>query len=928
MTMEWLPIDLLWRNAIAVIPVALIVAAVCRFVPCRPSTRHTLWLVVLGLLVVAPFLPQPPLPPLPSGGKPPAVATSLRPLPDQTTPARDAALAPPGRSIQPPSSGPRESGWLRAAPDPAQPPDRGRAGRPAPPPLPPRSSPRNVFDPVPTVARGGTTRPETRSAWLAEPWRSAWPGPAESTERRRETPGHSTVALVPDAPSVGAHPDDHRPEDVAVETRSATTAPTSSVWRRWLVGLAVIRDAVISLPPIPAAIWGGGMMLLLASAAWRINRSLRLLREGVAAPPSVARAVAAAAGELGLARPPAVLMIDRRISPMLWCGRRPCLVLPRRLWEQLDEVGRSAVIYHELAHLRRRDHWVCWVQMIIGWIYWWHPVVWWIRRRLREEADCCCDVWVTSLLPRGRRAYAQALLETRKYTSVIGFNRPAVPSVGLGVSTVRAKRFARRLTMVMTAQTNPRMSARGIALAVGLALSGYMVAPIWACPPAKDKDTAYKAYKSDKRLKIVVPAKPIRPRAPWRSATTTPEDDTTTFERFMRDRDRPDRDDMSLEQRIEELERQIERLERHIERLLDNPRRPGVAPGRSGLPGKSLGVTVIDTMPKMPPTPPTPPMPPMAPMAPMLLMPAMAPMPAVMGGGGPFVSVGGGSGGFLCACLRGDSACGCKVVVRSYEVSSGKLEALVELMLRRDVPIRVRPTSDGIEVHATGPQHCVFEIFCMMIDGEDRVKSFQVPKGKLEALTNLMARQDVPIFIEPGSEKITVHGNDLEQAVFGAFVNLIGSGTQEARSRAADAYAPALVERAKQYEVRAGLAMSEARHMKALLRSLATQIRSFERQAERVMGRAEALADKAEALEYEAEEFEDAAENLEGVQRITMIARANALLAQAEGLQQQARSLEVQGEAIEDQAESLEDEAEEIEDRIEDIEEQAEEESD
>ena len=441
--------------------------------------------------------------------------------------------------------------------------------------------------------------------------------------------------------------------------------------------------------------------------------------------------------------------------------------------------------------------------------------------------------------------------------------------------------------MVMTAQMNPRMSARGIALAVGLALGGYMAAPIWACPPAKDKDTAYKAYKSDKRLKIVVPAKPIRPRAPWRSATTVPEDDTTTFERFMRDRDRPDRDDMSLKQRIEELERQIERLERQIERLLDNPRRLGVlAPGVTGIPGKSLGVTVIDTMPKIPP------------------MPPMAPMPAVMGGGGPFVSVGGGSGGFLCACLRGDSACGCKVVVRSYEVSSGKLEALVELMLRRDVPIRVRPTSDAIEVHATGPQHCVFEIFCMMIDGEDRVKSFQVPKGKLEALTNLMARQDVPIFIEPGSEKITVHGTDLEQAVFGAFVNLIGSGTQEARSRAADAYAPALVERAKQYEVRAGLAMSEARHMKALLRSLTTQIRSFERQAEQVMGRAEALADKAEALEYEAEEFEDAAENLEGAQRNTIIARANALLAQAQGLQQQARLLQVQAEAFEDLAKS------------------------
>ena len=75
--MESIPTELLWRSALAVIPLALIVAAISRWTPCRPSTRHALWLVVLVLLVVAPLLPRVTLPQLPTG--PPAVTVDAPP---------------------------------------------------------------------------------------------------------------------------------------------------------------------------------------------------------------------------------------------------------------------------------------------------------------------------------------------------------------------------------------------------------------------------------------------------------------------------------------------------------------------------------------------------------------------------------------------------------------------------------------------------------------------------------------------------------------------------------------------------------------------------------------------------------------------------------------------------------------------------------
>ena len=54
-------LDLLWRYALAGIPLAILVAIFCRFVPCRPSTRHALWVSVLSFFLVLPFLPSEPL---------------------------------------------------------------------------------------------------------------------------------------------------------------------------------------------------------------------------------------------------------------------------------------------------------------------------------------------------------------------------------------------------------------------------------------------------------------------------------------------------------------------------------------------------------------------------------------------------------------------------------------------------------------------------------------------------------------------------------------------------------------------------------------------------------------------------------------------------------------------------------------------------
>ena len=93
-------------------------------------------------------------------------------------------------------------------------------------------------------------------------------------------------------------------------------------------------------------------------------------------------------------------------TPFLWCLGRPKLIWPTSLIKQDHSDKWLGVVVHELAHLKRRDHWVAWLELIAACLWWWNPLFWYVRRRLLETAESACDSWVVSSLPKKeRRAY-------------------------------------------------------------------------------------------------------------------------------------------------------------------------------------------------------------------------------------------------------------------------------------------------------------------------------------------------------------------------------------------------------------------------------------------------------------------------------------------------------------------------------------------
>jgi beta-lactamase regulating signal transducer with metallopeptidase domain len=258
-------------------------------------------------------------------------------------------------------------------------------------------------------------------------------------------------------------------------TRSASREPDETRSRSERTTLTALPD----WKPVVLALWLTGSLLWWALAGVRLARFRRLLRFACPAPAALQEQARRLAARLGVGRCPGVWLVPAPVSPMLWAlGGPPRLLLPAPLWERLTAEQQDTLLLHELAHQRRRDHWVRRLELAVLGLYWWHPVVWWARRELREAEEDCCDAWVVWALPEAARAYATALLETVTFLSQ---SRPALPATASGAGHVRP--LKRRLTMILRGTPSRNLTWGGLLAVLALAALLLPLWPTWAEPP-------------------------------------------------------------------------------------------------------------------------------------------------------------------------------------------------------------------------------------------------------------------------------------------------------------------------------------------------------------------------------------------------------------------------------------------------------------
>jgi beta-lactamase regulating signal transducer with metallopeptidase domain len=225
--------------------------------------------------------------------------------------------------------------------------------------------------------------------------------------------------------------------------------------------------------PMLLGFWLAGTGLCSLVAAVRIARFERLLRDTLPAPERVQRLAEEIAGKLGVPRVPRLRSLASVSVPFLWCaGRRPTIVLPLGLLDQLDDQGSTLIVAHELAHLRRRDHWVRGFELIVSTIYWWNPLVWVIRRQIHQSEELCCDAWVRWTFPDAARRYAEVMLKAAESLNVSRVGAPLMPASPF-LSSISLKG---RIEMILECRFAPYLSRRSM---LAVALFALFVLPVF-----------------------------------------------------------------------------------------------------------------------------------------------------------------------------------------------------------------------------------------------------------------------------------------------------------------------------------------------------------------------------------------------------------------------------------------------------------------
>ncbi|TCT22538.1 beta-lactamase regulating signal transducer with metallopeptidase domain [Thermomonas haemolytica] len=113
---------------------------------------------------------------------------------------------------------------------------------------------------------------------------------------------------------------------------------------------------------------------------------------------------------IGLRNPVFVCLSRDIASPVAAGWWRPMVLVPAALALRMPAPLLEALIAHELAHVRRHDYLVNLLQGVVETLLFYHPVVWWLSRRIREERELIADDLAANALG-DRRRLALALAE-------------------------------------------------------------------------------------------------------------------------------------------------------------------------------------------------------------------------------------------------------------------------------------------------------------------------------------------------------------------------------------------------------------------------------------------------------------------------------------------------------------------------------------
>lgn len=159
----------------------------------------------------------------------------------------------------------------------------------------------------------------------------------------------------------------------------------------------------------------------------------------------------------------------RIAMPMVVGILKPVLLLPIGLATHLSTREIEAVLAHELAHVKRHDYGVNLLQSIVEILFFFHPALWWLSARVREEREHCCDDLAVQACGGDGRILAHALARVEE----LRLTQLETPALAMAFAAKR-QHLLHRVRRMLGAPTRPFVSngsLAGLTLATILLMS-------------------------------------------------------------------------------------------------------------------------------------------------------------------------------------------------------------------------------------------------------------------------------------------------------------------------------------------------------------------------------------------------------------------------------------------------------------------------
>jgi beta-lactamase regulating signal transducer with metallopeptidase domain len=206
-------------------------------------------------------------------------------------------------------------------------------------------------------------------------------------------------------------------------------------------------DSLLPFLPWIILVWllGVGIFSLRLTYAWLYTQRLKLYMAR-AMDGKWEEALHRLCEQLQVRRPIRLLESTIVGVPTVIGWLRPVVLLPVSAVTGLSWIQLEALIAHELAHIRRHDYLINLLQAVIETLLFYHPAVWWVSRRIRQEREHCCDDLAVTVCGNAL-TYARALLEMEQL-------RAAGPQLAMAVNGGLLMNRIQRLLGMQTQQTD------------------------------------------------------------------------------------------------------------------------------------------------------------------------------------------------------------------------------------------------------------------------------------------------------------------------------------------------------------------------------------------------------------------------------------------------------------------------------------------